>query len=1348
MPLADIINKEPTIATPSANDLASAPKEWESKFHYHVTTYIALADVESRWDAILNNLLKGRSATGLIYADTGYGKTSTGASLWKHAEARGIVAVPPFTWNSLADMLTATHGWVCYRLRDTRPELIADLDQEHQKIIEIGEEDLAQRVAGENGITLEQARGIIAHLRAEGRFLDGLSPRQLLDYLRFATETLLKAGYKGLLILPDEFELFKNNPDIAQNYNHLKDFIFGLHGEAGLPIGCVVFTYRRTHADIDMRAKHILARFNKPEGSLIDLEQFYGQTEFARSLWNKLAVSRNLSPTERSAIDEEVLDALGQFLRHSRSRELMSGPRSVVRTFNCASLHYTEKNRSYSLYDFCEDYLSGIITYGSQETEVAQAHAQIAALPVINNDNRQKLVKLLCVHPAEGIPPEVIQRHGIPDSEKVKVVESLLGQHVITKVTGQPTLVCYRDDLLGVDKLNEILKILKAWFNPTAPEIRQCAVRAFRKHVFPEIFTQKKQGALVGWTSMQDPQENSNGDCIMNLTGTLPSLREYPNRALVFGIGTEEFVFPSATSTTQLRFILDTTGSADNTCQITPNGVEFRFDIQRSINPQQIPEDIGKLGELFLPESITPLLLLSMLEFFDDGPIETIVQRENQETEVDILKEQILSELVRYFFSPDIKAAANFTPTELANDFVSVSAGKSFVEGALRVLIPKQFPKYSAVAISSGWQRYLRAYRAALSQQATLGIKRGIEPVLTVNQEVPDLFSMGQMTAFQNFCREAGRNLLRIDEIDSSENTIATAIEPRANTKRVAVYFTLHPLEKRLLEQLQNTSETITIGATEANALELSKIYRQATKLGYLEEEINTLIEILQARGLADKKEVTGTSYLYLVETFINFAELQDKLTDLEQIVTLARENGFTFECENLSAAQTLAVTIGIEDDEVQKDRLRQELNSVETHLKNKCAEWVMTERESLKRKIHEVEPLRRELPQVLTQTTGHPVTEFSPILFQTGVQPEVKSAYTQLSENIRKIQAEIQDIIQRKITRYQTDQTPRNAITTATTLRGDRAQIDTDIKKLEEDGKNAEELFRLFERWRVLAGEIERDRQLIAGSAGDAAVQNLIDRLDTVQRDIKQHLADNRISLKDILSSHEHFKKQCSAIKDEFNQFLTGRKDAFIAYQSGIAEQLRRVHGTQLSPEEFNPIDSGGCYQKVRENAVRALQSIIGKAKDESDQRKRELLKPIEVFNVPEALKAEAIQLREDLGKLDDKFQKICYELTPEEVDNKLSEWIDKLLSRLTEGQLLAGRRRQIERELDELAPDPSPKAQRLRDELAHKEDFTELIVTLLNDGSFNSTQEILESLEELYQANLVNLTVTVHGR
>ena len=103
---------------------------------------------------------------------------------------------------------------------------------------------------------------------------------------------------------------------------------------------------------LKVRASHILDRFNKPEGSQINLEQLYGQTDFAKYLWEKLSGTLQLSPSERNAVDTDVLEALGQFLRHPRSRELMSGPRSVVRTFNRAAQRYIENSRPYSIFRF------------------------------------------------------------------------------------------------------------------------------------------------------------------------------------------------------------------------------------------------------------------------------------------------------------------------------------------------------------------------------------------------------------------------------------------------------------------------------------------------------------------------------------------------------------------------------------------------------------------------------------------------------------------------------------------------------------------------------------------------------------------------------------------------------------------------------------------------------------------------------------------------------------------------------------------------------------------------------------------------------------------------------------
>ena len=1321
MPLADIIEKDQTLYTPSAQEIGDSPQEHEDKFRFHVATYVPIKDIESKWQATLENLLKGKPATGLIYADTGYGKTSTGASLWHFAESKGVVTVPPFRWNSFADLLTATHGWVCYRLKDTRPDLIPALEKKYSDAIAIGEEVLAQRMSHEKHLSVEQAQQATEFFRAVGRLKEELSPRELLDYLRFAAQLVLDSGYRGILILPDEFQLFKDNLDTTQNLSHLKDFIFELQGGEVCPIGCVVFTYNETFASIkESEYNYLLARFAEPSGNLINLESLYGETEFAKYLWEKLSDLRNLSAAESTAIDHDVLEAIGQFLRHTRSRSLFSGPRSVVQTFRRAARYYTENNCPYSLLDFCEDYLNGNITYSGQHTDAANLHTQIMALPNVDTTEKRNIVKLLCVHPM-GVPIEVFLKYGLSDADRLAFTDSLLPEYVTNLETG-PALVCYRPDLSGIDKLNEILKRLKP-FNPKNRKLHQGAVRAFQKHLLPEIFRFRKQGTPLGLTRIREHEDNRDFTSIysMESTVTLPTLPNYPNRTLTVHIGTEGMSSPSDTQLS-VQLILDTTGEVHNICHVTEHGLEFQFNIQTPINSQQIPKEIIKLGDLFSPRSVTPLLLLSILDFLDKESTISLVNGAEQEIQATSLTSNIRGELIRYFFSPEVKERAVSSSADLA----TIPAGKDFVENALKSLIPKRFPHYHAVATVKGWENQLGKYQDALGKFSTLGIRRGKTPT----KEGPKLFNMGQV-AFNNLISGVARDLLKVEQGSDRRD------EPN-------VYFVLHPFEELVLERLESSEDTLSVDRKLTNAIQLPKVYEEAKQIGYLDEEIERLVEILKARRMVDIKKNGGVNYLYLVETSINFTELQTKLENLVETIDLAESKGFQYQCDNISSAHRLAATLGIENDEVQKDTLRQELNSAETNLKNKCAEWVMKGKNDLKQKIHELQTLRCDVPSILKQTTGHPLTDFSQILFRS-IQPEVEIAYTKVNEHIQKMQTQVSDTCNKEIRMYQGDMTPKNAIETAVRFGVSCTQTDAQINQIKQEVENTKQLFSYFERWHVLAGQVAETSQLMADSKEDAAGQNLIERFDDVQRKIRQHLADNRLELNEVLSNHEHFKDQIEKIRAEFHQLITGKTDAFITYQSKISEQLRRLPDSTLHPVDFNPMDTDGSYRKVRENAITVLESVIKNVEEKSESRKRELLKLIKVFTVvPDSLKNEAIQLHKGIEELVSEFQDIRHRFTPEAVNHeKLSEWVEKLISKFSMAQDISDRRQQLERRLDTLVPSPSERAQMLQEALKGQMDFTELIVQLLSEGTFSSTKEILECLEELYQANLVNLTV-----
>ena len=1356
MALEDIIQKSPVVDTPSASDLATRPSECENRFQFHVSTHVTIADMTDKWDAILKNLLRGRSATGLIHADTGYGKTSTAAALWHYAENRDVVTVPPFAWNSISDMLTATHSWVCHRLKVKRPDLIPDLDQEYKTLIASSNEDRARRISQEEGVPLDYARKSVQSLKAKGDLTDEVSANRLIDYLRQATSTILEADYKGLLILPDEFELFANtNSDIAKNFSELKEFIFPIFQEENLPIGCVVLTYRQTFSEIQLRESYILARFNKPQGSLVDLEQAYGKIDndrsFAHELWEKLSIQCNLSSEEQNAIDPDVLFALGQFLGHQRTTQLISGPRSVVATLRRAAIHYTQTQQPYSIFDFCEDYISqGIICFNNQETDTVKAYTSIMNQPIIGGDEaKQKVVKLLCVCP-DGVPDKLFKKYGISDESRSAVVEGLLGSHVITKIVG-PTLTHYKDDLQAGDALIELLKVLKNQYNPASEETHRAAVRSFANFILPEIFSQTVGASSTGWGGLKKMQGDIEPIYQATLLGT--SLRDYPNRTLTVHVGTEKFQeISGAYRESQLftSFILNTQQDKHipNTCDIHADKVCFHLNISEAIDKLEIPTEIGKLGDLFLPESVTPSLLLSMLDFFAKETTLAQIKELKQDTQVLLLESQIRNQLISYFFSAEVKERAVLQRADLAQ----VPAGKNFVERILGVLIREKFKSYRAIAISHQWKKNLVTYIQALKNVESLGVRRGEEPVKRISGDVPGMFNIGQHTTFSNTFYPDGilRDLLLINELDTNGKTVAEGVEVKNNQGTVAVYFKLHDVEKRILKTLEKSKENIVVNGKRTEAIKCHEVFQHETELGYLNDEIEELIKVLTARGLVDQKSQRGIDYLYRVDTEINFVQLQRKFEQLEALEALAKSKGFTSETEgdnSLSSVRADFQVIGIEFDEVRKDTLRQELNSIEDAFTKQCAGWLNTERQRTDQKRHEIEPLRLDIPKVLEETTGHPLTEFSTLLFND-IRSGVKKAYAAISDQVSALQNEIKTTLNSKLQKYMEDRSLETAIDVAAQLRDFCGEIDKQIKQLGIEQDEAQQLYSSFEKWRMLAIQIERDRLTMTDAPKIDAIKNLYDRLDKEQQRIKKHLADRTQTVKQVLESYEYFSNEVTAIKAEFDQISEYRKDDFIRFQASIEDQLRQLIDRPDIGEHYNPSNEEGSYRRVREKAVEKIQGFSEMAVKNVQVIKGDLMKPIEVFEVKPKVKNDAMALQKKLSALETRISRINQKLKPDGIEDQLSELVQSLLTMREEGAELVQQWEDIQGQLRCDKSELSPKARALLDliEMDTDKDFTELIIDLRQSGNkmFGSTSEIIESLEELYQHNWLNIKVS----
>lgn len=1351
MSLETIITKQSVIETPTASDLAAAPQEYAERFAFHVETHVTVADLADKWDRMLRNLEQRKSVTGLIYADTGYGKTSTAAALWQYAEQRGFVAVPPFMWASMTDMLIAVYGWSRYRLATTRPDLIASLDQRYNDLMQSGLGDLSVRISRAQNVSLDDARKIVESLRHEGHVSDVISPNRLITCLEFLTALLCEAGFKGLLLLPDEFELFETtNADIAKNFAQLKEFIFPLFQKDNLPLGCVVVTYKKTQAQINQREPYMLARFNKPEGSLINLETVYGSTNdgrrFPEVLWNKLSIQGDLSPAEQGAISQDVLVSLGQFLAHPRSTSLLSGPRSVVAAFRRAAIHYRTTGKPYTIFEFCTDYLnSGTICYNQQEVEAAKSYASIMGQTAANNgETRKKIVQLLCVMP-EGVPHEVFVAHGISDENRIAVVQSLIGTYVITTTLG-PTLAHYRPSEMSGDQMVEVLKTMRDRHNPGGPATLRAAVRGLVNHLLPSFLSRRVGAAQMGWSSWGVMDTDLEPVWTANVVGTTNEF--FPDRNLAIHVGDTDH--PTETGKYShtdfyLRFVLHTQAFDGPLFQVTERGLTFHFLVTQPFDSNQVPGSIRKLGDVFLPDRVTPLLLLEMLDFFELSSTQAKVGELKLDAQVKMLRSQILNEMTNYMFSEGTKR-------ELVGQRPSLSQipiGKDLVERALSILIRERYPDYNSVAITHQWVTVLEKYRQIVANEESLGIRRGDEPLRTVNSEVPGLFNVSSHSTFRNTYYPNGvlRYLLRIDELDAEGRLVQSRIESSNNNRPVGLVFTLHPLEREILQCLENSPYTLPNRDTKA--IKKADVFTIAAPKGYLNEEIIQLAKLLVARGLVVEEEYQGATYLYLQQVEISMHELAQAVEELEALDSKARDLGFVVEWRSTHRPSNLRQHLEDQDtpgDEIAKDHLRRDLREANLNLRATVAQWLKKAFDALLILEKKIGSLSVEPAKVVEQATGNPTTEFSTVLF-IDIRRSVLDRYHKYNAQVSRLRDKVGEIISKERAIYEQEPSISNGIATAGRLGEQHTKLMAEFNELQSSQAALSASSTAYMKWRDLARLIEEHRLILVELGDDAGVRALLARLDSEQARIKTHLADRGQTLDQVLDAHEHFRNSVHQIINEFDEVTRNREQKFLAYQGGIYDELQKVLPAAPQNIAYNPSDEVGVYREVNRRAVASLQDFCDRAISAFGTLQVSLLKPIEVFDVEAQILAEAQSLNDDIRSAKQDVQNLKKELDPQAVQERISEWVKKLHSARENSSALLQRHDRIMERLRSARDQLSGPAQTLLSEIekGSQMDLTELIISLRgsNGSSFKDSRQIITLLEELYRHNWINIHV-----
>jgi len=818
--LQAILDKQPVLSTVNADDLLQNPQRVEGEYQKHVATFVPMGDVSNFAQRLVRRVIKAKTPKGMIIAPYGYGKTSTLAFLWHECEEQGLVAVPPFYCSTWLDVLKSTYGWVRYRLEHSQPRLIEDLDDVYRKYTASTVEEMAERYAEEHGLARITAKGMLQDMLEEGSLVLSLTPSNLLFFLDAVAAIVGRADFGGLVILPDEFQQYiSKGTSLRRTIQEFREFVWGLDTRANT-VG-VIFSVP-SYAEggvIQERGKDILHRLKK-DGLYYRLQDIYTQ-EFPTQLWDRYCDAFRLGSAAEQVIDRHTLRAIGQI---AEREDLGEGPRTVVDSFKRAILCYQDYQRSYTPIDLIDDFLESNIQFQAQANKIKRVTRQVLDSTAVDTPEKVRAVKLMAAFP-RGCPVQVQKDYGVYDAVNTLSKE---------------------EDELHLEG----------------------AIRAFTNRLLPRFFQRRRGTASIGWGALNFTP-SVRGSLVALVEGSFS--QRFPRRYVGLQVAYKAEQLQPLMQGADFQFdFLFHLGEHDAQGSLTLTSERIvRFDLNlRQRVKGALPGDIQKLQDFVNPEFVTPLLMLSLVDYFDRWEeIEEVTISENDRSEIEFLITRLLNHTAQMAFNRGV--AASFEPP-LRN------VGGRMLEEVFNRRCVALFPRYRTLFVQAHYEKIIDAYVNAM-RDMTLKERRGSSSLRGTKESLARRFGLGSVATFENRARNEYQNLMRIEQWMG-----------RGDEGRAEIVLTLHPLEKDILRRLRTSSTQREFEGQTVPALNSNEAAELARRQGYRDEETLLALQLLAARGYVrfDMQD----KLIYLAQVGPDLVELQARVkklqSEVEQIPT------------------------------------------------------------------------------------------------------------------------------------------------------------------------------------------------------------------------------------------------------------------------------------------------------------------------------------------------------------------------------------------------------------------------------------------------------------------------------
>jgi len=1178
--LQAILDKEEIIATQRANDLFERPKFVDENYKRHVRTYIPLgrqADEGKKGQSVvgferrvIREVRQAGALRGYITAEYGYGKTSTALYLWERAQANNVLAVPPFQLSKLTDLLVASFGWIRYEVGRTRPNLLDEAQSLYESLMERSAETLAKQY----DIDLAAAQRM-AHDRPD--ILD-LTPA---DYIRFfegMTHLSQQAGFDGLLILADEVQQYIE-PEIKSG---LRDPISPLFDVIG-----AILT-RRKHLNFGLVLvipPKELALLRDQRGDLVhrvlqvslDLSSVYDR-EFPRRLWHRLAKEFDFEEHRDRIVSQECLEALGQISARS---DLSDGPRTVINAFRRMTRRYIElghpRDEPYTPYHFIEDLVSGNIQYDSPKKIPRVVSQALSHSLVKGHPKRERAVKWAAAFPNEGVPRSLQERLGLA-ADFDNLAQSALGDLVISvgDVRNRGfTLRGLDQVVVETDWLTMTIREFWRTYYETADTTRQRALEAFFSLLTNKVFPDNQ------WTVIEHITGGLTRNAGLVLEGCFHSFaRRFPERRVhVRALWEDEPVkdaAPLGEVVVQFRLqrYLDW---PEEKRRHHAEPIQIRYEarqIELTINLMHREEGAVSpqleqvVGPIVSPYKLTPLLLLTMYRVIDEKRERNLIPKTDDQQ-------------IQYGFQPDLLDNAFREMFNAAVGAPVEAAEERIVEMALHRSLDAMYPDYDTLMLVGNWSSSLQKYTNAIKNLETAHERQGQIVYEGTKDDVATLFTLsntGLDTFISNF-----PSLIEVTRDFPKRREAEQGVKG-------AVRFKLHSLEQKIrgwLQEAPDTEKVSVAGRTyEIHRLLSNGIYRRAIELGYRDKEIDTILDLMEERGLIEKDPRRGV----LREAITQAPSVDELAADIEawqkDIKTLhdafPQSNQLRQWQEEAEKAQAIVEErLRTKPDDEQLIRLRRAVRAYQHQLTAFAQERHRLLQQEVTKQLNRLPVPDRRQGERLEATVQGSVDYVQQV---NDLRVRVLRQYTSLSGELERLQRDVRS----------TQASLKAEELSLQSLTRLAAELKTHEQQAIDLQTRRDEFTTRFNEFAAWTNLVERGSELLGEiQTSGELVREQRDRFQELSQEINGHLSANKL---DALPDAPTYEMRLNEITEAVRQLRAEATSRFNTlqerYQRALIDGLGFPPERLWTPHRYNPVAPDDSYMRLVSEVRSALQT------------------------------------------------------------------------------------------------------------------------------------------------------------